>query len=516
MAELDKNAAIPVVDIFAGPGGLSEGFSSVRNSLGLPAFDVKLSIEKDKFAHLTLELRAFFRQFEYGEAPDLYYSYCRGEVTRNELFKAFPNEASAAREEAWQAELGKTAKTAVHRRIANVIGDSEDWVLIGGPPCQAYSTVGRSRMRGANPNAFEEDERHFLYQEYLEILRQHSPTVFVMENVRGLLSSRVQGRKIFTKILNDLRTPLPGEKHGYRIFSIVVDSYGRPLEPTDYLVRAEEFGVPQRRHRVILVGIREDKRIELPRLEKQKYTPSVADAIQDLPPLRSGLSREKDSHRAWRSHLEGFRSVDWGVYDKDERLLERIEKAVDQAQIEQVGSDRYYAPSGSWKRAYSGWLGTSGYWFLDPKLGRGVLNHQARSHMGTDLLRYLFSASYAETYGTSPRLRDFPESLLPKHKNVHKAMASDYFADRFRVQLSSDPATTIVSHLAKDGHYFIHPDPSQCRSLTVREAARLQTFPDNYFFEGPRTEQYRQVGNAVPPLLAYQIAKNLYTAIVDT
>jgi DNA (cytosine-5)-methyltransferase 1 len=142
-------------------------------------------------------------------------------------------------------------------------------------------------------------------------------------------------------------------------------------------------------------------------------------------------------------------------------------------------------------------------WVIDPRLGT-LIQHQSRGHMVEDLKRYRYAALHALESGSSPKLKDFPAELLPNHKN---ATAEGHpFEDRFRVQVSGEPSTTVVSHIAKDGHYYIHPDPEQMRSLTVREAARLQTFPDNYFFEGNRTQQYHQVGNAVPPLLAYQIA----------
>lgn len=145
------------------------------------------------------------------------------------------------------------------------------------------------------------------------------------------------------------------------------------------------------------------------------------------------------------------------------------------------------------------------WWFLDDRLG-GACNHTSKSHMVSDIHRYLFAASFAQYYGYSPKIMDFPEELIPNHKNAK----SGHFDDRFRVQVAGKPSSTITSHISKDGHYFIHYDPEQCRSLTVREAARIQTFPDNYFFEGTRTQQYTQVGNAVPPLLALKIAEIAY------
>ena len=136
-------------------------------------------------------------------------------------------------------------------------------------------------------------------------------------------------------------------------------------------------------------------------------------------------------------------------------------------------------------------------------------NNETRAHMASDLARYLFAVAFGHAFGRSPKTFDFPKALMPSHANWH----TGHFADRYRVQFAHCPSTTVTSHLSKDGHYFIHPDASQCRSLTVREVARLQTFPDNYFFHGTRTQQYVQVGNAVPPFLAYQIAQTVSTVL---
>ena len=143
---------------------------------------------------------------------------------------------------------------------------------------------------------------------------------------------------------------------------------------------------------------------------------------------------------------------------------------------------------------------------------QGFAQHQSRSHMESDLLRYWYASTFASKYGVSPKLKDFPIPLLPNHANA--ALLDRPFEDRFRVQVRDRPATTVVSHIAKDGHYYIHPDPDQMRSLTVREAARLQTFPDSYLFMGNRTNQFVQVGNAVPPLLANQIA-SVVSRVID-
>lgn len=215
--------------------------------------------------------------------------------------------------------------------------------------------------------------------------------------------------------------------------------------------------------------------------------------------MRSRLSKEPDSREAWLSALtEATNSLSQKYKDEHAPLVERMRNAAKRgAQLTDSGGT--FIPG-----AVPDELPPKiRDWYLDPRLG-GVLQHETRSHMRSDLHRYLFASSFAEEYSYSPKIKNFPPGLLPAHVNV--SSESVPFSDRFKVQMGGCPSTTVVAHIAKDGHYYIHHDPSQCRSLTVREAARLQTFPDNYFFEGNRSQQYLQVGNAVPPLLARKIA----------
>ena len=504
--------SIPVIDLFAGPGGLGEGFSSLSAPDGSPRFKLQVSIEKDPIAHRTLSLRALFRQFPKGKAPDCYYDHLRGNISREALF-AHPDAKEAGNEalnEAKNAELGKTPHTEIDNWIAAALGDESNWVLIGGPPCQAYSLAGRSRRSKEDQEKFESDEKHFLYKEYLRIIRRFKPTVFVMENVKGMLSSTHGGSGIFERIMSDLSSP--GEGLDYGIRSLVVPGETENLAPKDFIIEAEHFGIPQCRHRVVLFGVRSDVAADTPELSVHPerftipFSPlpiSVTEALSGLPRLRSCLSRrsrKSDSHKTWLDVLRDAPEAigDWSG-SASEAFKANLKNAIVEAENSVLPGGHFIAQD----TTPDGFQGRLHEWLFDPRLG-GVIQHDTRSHMPSDLHRYLFASCYAKTFGVSPKITQFPRGLLPAHENATDD--DPPFADRFRVQLASSPSSTVVAHIAKDGHYFIHPDPSQCRSLTVREAARLQTFPDNYFFEGNRTQQYTQVGNAVPPLLARKIA----------
>jgi len=370
-------------------------------------------------------------------------------------------------------------------------------------------------MKKAKPEEFENDHRHFLYREYLNIIAVQGPPVFVMENVPGILSARVNGENIFEKILHDLRNPTdavlelnscsdkPDERFTYRIYSLVKSADdARSLKPFDYIIRSEDYGIPQARHRVILLGIRSDLDVKPSHLSKNGEKVPMWDAISDLPALRSRLSKEKDSYESWKSISESVPKYEWFSDSSIDDALRGKLRSIAKENNDTLDVGTEFTPCSQKPNLVPDW-------FHDGKLG-GVTYHVSRSHMREDLCRYLFASCFATVYGRSPKMSDFPEDLLPEHKSVRKAVNGEMFSDRFRVQLMGKPSTTVTSHISKDGHYFIHPDPTQCRSLTIREAARLQTFPDNYFFEGSQTMQYHQIGNAVPPLLAQQIAKVIY------
>lgn len=504
---------ILVIDLFAGPGGLGEGFSSLLDHERSPLFSLKVSAEKDPTAHKTLSLRSLYRKFPKNQAPDCYYEHIRGEISRDALF-AHPAAAEAGREaleEAQNFELGKDNPEDLDRRIQAALGGADDWVLIGGPPCQAYSIAGRARRTRESQERFESDEKHFLYREYLRIIRKHKPAVFIMENVKGMLSSQHGGSPIFDRIVADLSSP--GDGLEYQIRSLVTPGVVGEIAPHDFVIEAECFGVPQGRHRVILFGIRSDIARSVPELstspeefvlggENMKVT--VGEALSGLPPLRSRLSKEPDGHEQWLSALmETAEKLRWYKSEALVPVLSEMQIAIAEARL-RVSTGGPFMPHHTANNDLRPRLRD---WYLDKRLD-GVIQHETRSHMRSDLHRYLFASTYGRVKGISPKIADFPTVLLPKHDNVMSEKVP--FADRFRVQLDGSWSSTVVAHIAKDGHYFIHPDPSQCRSLTVREAARLQTFQDNYFFAGNRTEQYTQVGNAVPPLLARKIANVVF------
>jgi DNA (cytosine-5)-methyltransferase 1 len=512
--EPDLSATFGIVDLFAGPGGLGEGFASVVED-GHAPFRIGISVEKEASAHRTLTLRAFLRQYRalHGALPDQFIDFHAGLVPEPDWSAVDAEAWQLAIDEARALELGtEAAATAIDDAIAKLRKNHDDTILIGGPPCQAYSLVGRARAKGKIGYVPEEDERHYLFREYIRVLDRLRPAAFVMENVKGMLSSTIESRLVFEMLMEDLSSLGTGQDHHYDLRAVRLEDGKAGLQeaarPSDFIVRAEEFGVPQRRHRVIIVGIRSDLAGKAARAEiaVSGLTRTVSDVIGAMPELRSGISRGRDDSSAWRDEVV-----------EAAKLMASIHKGKEDGPLREAFSSvakrlKSGAPSRRTASCLPDGYATSNEemlrWLERPEL-RAISQHETRGHMTSDLGRYLFAAVFGAVRGYSPKAADFPLMLSPDHRNWH----SGVFNDRFRVQLADAAATTVTSHISKDGHYFIHPDPMQCRSLTVREAARLQTFPDDYLFLGNRTQQYVQVGNAVPPFLARQIANLLNVAL---
>jgi len=444
------NLPFSAVDLFAGCGGLSEGFSRA-------GFHVVGHLERDKWACETLRTRVMFHFLRENGQLEWYYRYARGEVTREQIRLKFAPLSDLIESRVVEKEFGKNDYSQIISSLRvglKAQAVSKVHVLLGGPPCQAYSLVGRAR----DPNRMQTDERHFLYEHYLKVLEDLAPDFFVLENVPGVLSATVGKEDIFQRMLGDFLSIKPA----YEI-APTYEEYRR--NPRGYLVDAAKFKIPQKRRRVLLIGYRKSLAkshppvtqlfLDLRKLESATML-DVSDAISDLPELKPGEGNDR-----W-----------YGPYREASQLKEY------QAEM----------------REYS----------------VGVCNHRARTHMESDLERYKFFIQHhlnGDKRATLSDLLGERPDLKPAHQHLDK------FIDRFKVQWWTRPSVTVMAHIAKDGHYYIHPDNHQCRSFTVREAARCQSFTDNYFFEGPRTEQFKQVGNAVPPRMAEVVGRVLKTQL---
>ena len=434
-----------VVDLFSGAGGLTEGFYK-------EGYDVVAHVEKEKWACETLKTRICYHYLKEKGDLNTYNRYLKnGEDYRNinksreGLFAKYPELKIKIEKEVINKTFGNPEEevgVASTNEIIGLIKDALSYnnketvdIIIGGPPCQAYSIIGRSRMK----ENVKDDKRNYLFRYYKEIVDQFQPKLFVFENVPGILTAHDGG--IFKAIKNEFK------QIGYNLMS------GRNENAKKNILNSKDFGVYEDRKRMILIGVKEDSNIQYPDFlqgvvllnEEQ----STKNAIGDLPFLLPGEG-------------EDFRLVDYPYTDK--KRLSEYQKLIRNESI-------------------------------------GVLNHKARNIKDFDSKNYKIAIEQKEQ-GKQLYYFNIPADTR-NHKNIHS------FVDRFKVHGMNSCPHTIVAHISKDGHYNIHPDKSQCRSLTVREAARIQSFPDNFKFEGPRTWQYVQVGNAVPPTMAGVIAKTI-------
>ena len=409
------------IDLFAGAGGLSEGFIRA-------GYQPIVHVEMDEAACYTLKTRAAYHHYK-DINKDFFTSYLKGEIGRTELYKDLPAELL---DSVINFPIGAKFNDKIHRRISNQlehnqIGENEIDLIIGGPPCQAYSLIGRARSE----NGMEGDPRNYLYVQYARYLERYRPKMFVFENVIGLKSAKggVYLEKMEALFL----------KKGYKMHLFTVE--------------ADNFGVLQKRKRIVIIGWREDIIPNIPDLEaiRLKGEHKVSSIFNDLPKLQAGEG--KDRSQKYRTNVVNDYLQETGI-----RNGLKI-----------------------------------------------VTQHVARPHRKEDKEIYRIAVNKWNDEGLRLSYTDLPEELI-SHKNRVS------FLDRFKIVAQDlNYSQTVVAHISKDGHYYIHPDIEQNRSITVREAARLQSFPDDYYFEGVkeganRTAAFKQIGNAVPPLMAEKIA----------
>ncbi|HVL40969.1 MAG TPA: DNA cytosine methyltransferase, partial [Brevundimonas sp.] len=405
-----------VVDLFAGPGGLAEGFSSFTDAQDHRPFDIAFSVEREASAHRTLLLRSFLRQFD-GDLPASYYEWLNTGGRQPDWSIDFPGQWKGAKAEALLLELGDpAANEIVHQKAREIRASKARSIVIGGPPCQAYSLVGRARNAGIATYEAAEDKRHFLYQEYIDILAHLQPDAFVMENVKGMLSSSVGEGRIFGQILADLRS-VNGVQDSYQLFAIARSPSGsmmlqRADAPADYVVKAERYGVPQARHRVIIIGIRSDLVAgDTERRTSGESAPveaTVRHVLDGFPRLRSGLSKDDDPS-VWREAAarqiarvcaaldsEAHRPVMASVLDaarKHQAVFARLANKLGRESRDGAPlSDDCPADLAA---------------FLTDPLLTATLNHSARGHMNDDLGRYFFVSVFGEVTGETPKSHEF-------------------------------------------------------------------------------------------------------------
>lgn len=413
---------INYIDLFAGAGGLSEGFKNQQ-------LNPIAHVEMDLAACNTLKTRTAYHYLKENNLGAIYEDYLKGSINRNELYSYLPGEII---DSIINLGIGEQNNTTIFNKIdkqLNLLPNKTVDLIVGGPPCQAYSLVGRARSE----DNMKGDSRNFLYVQYAHFLERYQPKMFVFENVIGLLSA---GKGIYLENMKRLFN-----KKGYKI--------------EVFKVNAEDFGVLQKRKRLIIIGWKDDFLPNIPNLEKQSFgdIAFVNNLFNDLPILQAGEGLDKGS-----------------LY---------VGKASDYLKNTHIrnGSDF-------------------------------VTQHIARPHSILDKEIYKIAIDKWETKMDRLNYNDLPERL-----KTHSNRTS--FTDRFKVVATNlQSSHTVVAHIAKDGHYYIHNDINQNRSISVREAARLQSFPDNFYFEGVkeganRTAAFKQIGNAVPPLMANQIAEEI-------
>jgi len=404
------------IDLFAGAGGLSEGF--IRHQ-----FEPIAHVEMDAAACRTLETRTAYHELKREGRQKIYEDYLHGKISREKLLSfVSPSKLAAV----IQAEISDETIADVFQAIDALLDGRKVDVIAGGPPCQAYSLAGRSR----DPNRMRDDKRNTLFRFYAEFLKRYQPKYFVFENVKGLLTAG----NYFREMINLFESQEVGYKVDHKILN------------------AADFGVLQKRERVIIIGGHGKKDFKFPEIEKIPNNWQIGtDLFADLPTLQPG---DTPACVPYSTKITDY--------------LKRF----------------------------------------DIRNGMTIVSqHEARPLNTRDREIYRIAI---EKWQRGERLRydELPEDLKT-HRN------RNIFTDRFKVVDTYGCCHTLVAHIAKDGHYYIHPDLKQVRSVSVREAARIQSFPDDFFFEGGRTAAWRQVGNAVPPLLAEKIAETIKSFLMS-